>query len=164
MFRTGSLLMLGFGKCIMTLWLGLRLLFCFLLVSPVFYFSLSSFLLHYLNFFKFLFNLPSSSLVMVLCIISWLLPWPRFTACLEHCSTTRQSRTCRSVDPSLRFMWRPSCIFHLCALQTQDTFWFFSFKCIFPFFGGEGESRGVQGLSYPVWHWVSAPSTGSVGS
>ena len=66
--------MLGFGKCIMTLWLGLRLPFCFLLVSPVFYFSLSCFLLHYLNFFKFPFNLPSSSLVMVLHIISWLLP------------------------------------------------------------------------------------------
>ena len=66
--------MLGFGKCIMTRWLGLRLPFCFLLVSPVFYFSLSCFLLHYLNFFKFPFNLPSSSLVMVLHIISWLLP------------------------------------------------------------------------------------------
>ena len=138
--------MLGFGKCIMTLWLGLRLLFCFLLVSPVFYFSLSCFLLHYLNFFKFLFNLPSSSLVMVLCIISWLLPWPRFTACLEHCSTTRQSRTCRSVDPSLRFMWWPSCIFHLCALQTQDTFWFFPLNAYFHFLAGRGSHAACRAL------------------
>lgn len=159
MFTTGSLLMLGFGKCIMTLWLGLRLLFylfsaCLcsvLLLFPAFFYIIWI-------FFKFPFNLSSSSLVMVLCIISWLLLWPCFTACLEHCSTTCQGRTCRSVN--LHVM----AIMHIspaCITNSRHVLIFF-FKYIFHVFFWGGESCGMQDLSYPIWHWVSAPYIGSV--
>ena len=78
-----------------------------------------------------------------------LTPFYSLLRTLQH-DTPKQNMQVRGPLTALHVM----AIMHIspvCITNSRHVL-IFSFKCIFPFFGGEGESRGVQGLSYPVWH------------